>query len=662
MGDKMLYLKVTVLCAALLLATRITLASPTDEAPQWLQQAVAIKVPVYDKEVPAVVLRKDEDVVVSEDGRITTTTTFAVRILTREGRVFADAAEVYLTKSGKVRELNAWLIRPNGYIKKYGKDEAADRISDANDIYDEYRVREIDASDDADAGVVFGYQSKTEEQPLFNQDAWAFQNRLPTLESRYSLILPAGWRATSITFNHEKIEPTVTGTTFVWELRDLPPIRPEPASPEIKSLAPRVAINYFVGDSGAPASSRVFENWIQVSRWGTDLHDPQAIPDERVAAKARELTASSKTELERIKAIAHFVQNLQYISIDIGVGRGNGYRPHPASQVLAKAYGDCKDKANLMRAMLKAVNITAYPVFIYSGDSTRVREEWASPYQFNHCIIAVKITDDTVVPTVISNNKLGRLLIFDATDSNTLVGDLPEDEQGSFALLVAGEAGELLRMPTLPPEASSFDRQADVVLTSQGSITATVRERANGQAAADFRRQFRELSPASYLKMIEGWVSYGATGAQVSRVVPKDNNDGVRFDLDVDFTALNYAQLMQNRLLVFKPAIVSRQELLSLTEAIRKHPIVLESRSFSEIVRVKLPLGFEVDELPDALKLEASFGSYNTTYVVKNGELVFTRTLAQRAGTIPATEYQTVRTFFERIRAAEQASVVLARK
>jgi hypothetical protein len=655
------YLKAMVLCGLLFLAAGVPSASATEEAPQWLLQAAAVKVPIYEKEVPAVVLRNDQDVVVSEDGRITTTTTYAVRILMREGRIFADAAELYLTKSGKVRELNAWLIRPNGYIKKYGKDETADRISDANDIYDEYRVREIDASDDADAGVVFGYQSKTEEQPLFNQDAWAFQNRLPTLESRYSLMLPAGWRATSITFNHEKIEPSVTGTTFVWELKDLPPIRPEPASPQVKSLVPRVAINYFVGDSSASASSRVFENWIQVSRWGTELHDPQAIPDENVAAKARELTASSKTELERIKAIAHFVQSLQYISIDIGVGRGNGYRPHPASQVLAKAYGDCKDKANLMRAMLKAVNITAYPVFIYSGDSTRVREEWASPYQFNHCIIAVKVTDDTVVPTVI-DNKLGRLLIFDATDSNTPVGDLPEDEQGSLALVVAGEAGELVRMPMLPPEASSFDRQADVVLTSEGSISATVRERANGQAAADFRRQFRRLSPASYRKMIEDWVGYGATGAQVSRLEPKDNNEGGRFDLDVDFTANNYGQLMQNRLLVFKPAIVSRHESLSLTEPIRKHPIVLESHSFSETVRVKLPSGFDVDELPDALKLDVSFGSYKTTYAVKDGELVFTRTLSQRAGTIPADQYQTVRNFFERIRAAEQAPVVLARK
>ena len=120
--------------------------------------------------------------------------------------------------------------------------------------------------------------------------------------------------------------------------------------------------------------------------------------------------------------------------------------------------------------------------------------------QFNHCIIAVKVSDETTGPTVIENAKLGRLLIFDATDDNTPVGDLPEDEQGSFALLIAGEAGQLLRMPTLPPEASSFDRQTSVVLTPKGSITATVRERANGQTAADFRRQFRGLSSGALLE------------------------------------------------------------------------------------------------------------------------------------------------------------------
>jgi hypothetical protein len=660
MGDNMNYLKASILCGVLLLAAGTTFASPADEAPAWLQQAAAIKVPAYDKGVPAVVLRNDEDVMVNNDGRVTTTTTYAVRILTRDGRIYAKAIERYLTNSSKINDLHAWLIRPNGVAKKYGKDETVDVIADPNDIYNEYRKKVIYAVDDADIGVVFGYQATGEDHPLFNQEVWPFQDLLPTLESRYSLNLPAGWRATSLTFNHEKVEPSVSGSSYVWELHDLAPIRDEPASPEVFNLVPIVAINYSQSDSGISAKN--FETWAQVSRWATELHDPQAIPDESIAAKARELTANAKTELDRIKAIGHFVQNLQYISIDIGVGRGNGYRPHAASQVLAKAYGDCKDKANLMRAMLKTLNIVAYPIAIYSGDPNRVWEQWASPDQFNHCIIAVKVSDETIVPTIIANEKLGRLLIFDATDSNTPVGDLPEDEQGSFALVIAGEAGQLLRMPTLPPEASSFDRQADVALTAEGTITATLRERAKGQAAADFRREFRHLSSAQYLKMIENWVSYGATGAKVGRVEPKDNNEGGRFDLDIDFTAGNYAQLMQNRLLVFKPAIVSRREFLSLTDSTRKHPVVLSARNFSETVRVKLPAGFAVDELPDPLKLDAPFGSYKTTYAVKDGELTFTRTLAQRAGMIPVAQYQTVRTFFERIRAAEMSPVVLARQ
>ena len=119
---------------------------------------------------------------------------------------------------------------------------------------------------------------------------------------------------------------------------------------------------------------------------------------------------------------------------------------------------------------------------------------------------------------------------------------------------------------------------------------------------------------------------------------------------------------MQNRLLVFKPAIVSRREGLSLTSLQRKHPVVLRSNAYSETVTVQLPAGFEVDEVPDAVKLETSFGSYRTSYEVKNSELIFKRQLSQRAVTIPAAQYDVVRKFFEAIRAADQSPVVLARK
>lgn len=653
----------TIFLLLLLTATfSAALANPGDAPPGWLTQAAAAKAPAYEKEVPAVVLHTEKTVTLSSDGRLTTLTTYAVRILTREGRDYASAAELYLTNSGKVKEMRAWLIPFGGKVKAFGKDEIVDLIADSNDIYNEYRIKSISAVTDADVGSVFGYEAVSEERPLFLQDSWIFQDRLPTLLSRYSLILPSGWQANTVTFNRARIDPVVNGASYTWELRDLQPIRNEILSPDVRNLAPRIAINYFVRDGGASSVARAFDTWAQVSQWATELHDPQAVPDDKVAAKARELTANAKTELDKIRAIAQFVQRLQYISIDIGIGRGNGYRPHAASQVLAKAYGDCKDKANLMRSMLKTLGITAYPIAIYSGDATFVTEEWPSPSQFNHCIIAVKVSDETQVPTVIQHASLGRLLIFDATDPHTPVGDLPDDEQGSLALIVAGDAGTLTRMPVMPPESSRLDRSAKVVLTAEGSITATIKERSTGQTAVLEREAFRSLTPSGYKQMIEAWVVRGAASAQVSQMEPVDEDAEGKFGLDLAFTAPAYAQLMQNRLLVFNPAIVSRRERLFLTDASRLHPIVLDSRAFTETVHVKLPDGFQVDELPDAVKLDTAFGSYKTSYEIKEGELVFVRTLAQRAATIPAKDYQVVRSFYEKIRAAEQAPVVLTKK
>lgn len=646
----------------LIILTAATARAAGDEAPPWLQQLAKLPAPTYEKDVPAVVLQDEERVTVSEDGRITTVSTFAIRILLREGRQFAKAVEFYENDAGKVRELKAWLIRPGGTVKKYGKDETIDAVEDPNDIYNESRLKLINGSDDADTGAVFGYQSTTEERSIFSHDVWAFQNRLPVLSSRYVLTLPQGWVARNATFNHAAINPVISGSTYTWELSNLPPIAPEPSSPRVSSLAPRIAVSFYPPADKPSSNFKTFTNWSQVSYWLSELHDPQSAPSDALAEKARQLTANQKTELDKIKAIGSFVQSIRYIAIAIGVKRGGGMRPRTAAEVFAKGYGDCKDKANLMRAMLKVLNITSYPVGIYSGDPEYVRDEWASPNQFNHCIIAIKVSDETQTATVVTHPTLGRLLMFDATDEDTRVGDLPDHEQGSWALIVAGESGSLLRMPVTPVESNLLERRIEANLTADGSLAASIQETANGRWASGYRSEFRHRSRTDYQKVIEGWISAGATAAKVNKVEPRDDAAAGQFNLDIDFTAPFYGQVMQEKLMIFKPAIVSRRESLALTEPKRKHPVVLTSNAYSETLSLKLPAGFAVDELPDAVKLDTAFGSYATNYEVKDGHLMFTRKLVQKAVTIPVDQYATVRSFFEKIRAAEQSPVVLAKK
>src|SRR5262245_55357457 len=632
-----------------------------DDPPPWLKAAASATLPSYDKKVNAVVLLDESRKKVYEDGRITTIDYYAVRILSREGRSKAVARTIYNTDSEKVKEMRAWLIRPSGEVKSYGKNQILDAALVDNDVYNEARSRVILAGDDADAGCVFGYEIESEARSDFSQFVWYFQDRLPVLLSRVTIELPQEWRAEGITFNRDKLEPSVNGTSYSWELRNLAFIESEPAAPGITNLVSRVAITIFP-PPGKATTLKTFASWKDVSRYHSELSDPQAAYNESLAAKVAELTTNAKTEFERIQAVGRYAQNINYISIQIGTGRGGGYRPHSAIDVFNKNYGDCKDKENLMRAMLKALKIEAYPVAIFSGDPTHVREEWPSPYQFNHCIISIKVSDETQAPTIIKHATLGRLMIFDPTDGDTPVGDLPGYLQGSLGLIVAGERGDLVRMPVTPPESNRLERTIEAELTADGGLAAVVRERSFGQAAVEERRMLKSALRPEYNKQIERWITRTAVGAAISRVDPVDDHLSGQYSLEVEFKTSTYAQSMRGKLLVFKPAIVSRRSSLFLTDEKRKYPVVLGSDTYSETVKVKLPSGFEVDEMPDKTELNQPFGNYSATCEVKDGLLIFKRNLALKYTTVPVEQYAAVRGFFERIRLVEQAPVVLIKK
>ena len=645
----------------ILLTILLTASAFAQSVPNWMRQAASGGVPTYEKNIKAVVLHNERQITLSSDGKLVTTENRAVKILNREGRSKAFARAFYLVSSGRVREMTAWLIRPDGTTKEYDKKTIVDRISDPDDVYDEGRIKIIDGRDDVDVGSVFGYTVVSEDRPLFYQDRFYFQDELPTLVSRYSLNLPQGWKASSFTFNYAEIKPQVSGTNYVWEVRNLAPIADEPMSPSGSNLVPRIAVN-FTPDNSAQSVGRAFADWTEVSRWMTQMYDAQVIVDDAVAAKAQELTANAKTELEKIRAIGNFVQNMQYISIDIGVGYGNGLRPRPSNVVLARGYGDCKDKANLMRAMLRSLKIEAYPIAIFSGDPNFVRAEWASPSQFNHCIIAVKIGDSTQAASVITHPRLGRLLIFDATDPFTAVGDLPDDEQGSQALIMAGDNGGLTTMPITPSEFNATKRNVEINLRGDGTIEGIIRERSTGQSSRNERALFRLVSASDYSKAIERWLTRGATAARLVKLTPTDRQAEASFDLDVEFVAPAYGQLMQNRLLVFKPAVVNRAGSIYLTEKDRKNPISFASYSFEETAVFTLPAGFIVDEMPDAVTLDTAFGKYKSSYIVKDGKLVYSRSMIMIRSIIPIEKYGAVRDFFSKILAAEQSPVVLMRQ
>lgn len=632
------------------------LAIAGDVAPDWVRELSTRALPAYPAETHSVTLLDEERMTVQGSGSVNRQIRRAVRVVGHAGQ--DQAAYIrYIRKSTKIKELKAWLIGPGGSVKTFGKESIVDRgIKQDFELYDELRVRTIETMG-AEIGSTFAWTADYDDSELATVEEFAFQESQPALVSRLVLTLPPGWQAKGTTFNHAPIEPSIDGSTYRWEMKDLPLVKKEPGSPKLDSLVPWIGVSYY--PPATDTNSKAIRSWKDVSLWASSYSDAQAQANDAMTAKVHELTRGSTTPYARIQKIGHYVQNIKYVEIATNLAHGGGFQPHLATEVFAKQYGDCKDKANLMKAMLRVAGIDSYLITIFSGDRDHVRPEWASPYQFNHAIIAIKVGDDVAGAAVLVHPVLGRLLIFDPTDSETPVGDMPWYEQGSYALLVAGSKGDIAQMPVAPPETNRADVNIQATIGPDGSIEASMADQYHGQTAAKWRSIHAHYEQTEFQKVIEGWLSRNVKGMTLTKMDSTDGFDEEQFAMHFDFKSARYGQLMQQRLLVFLPGIVEQYERFPLQQEKRVHPVVLEARCYHKQVHLKLPASFKVDETPDPASLKTDFGTFSSSYKLDGSELLYTEELDVNAAIIPAERYAEARKFFESVAGAEQSPMVL---
>lgn len=642
-----------------LLLTPALWAFSNKDVPSWVEEVSSRKLPAYSGKVPAAVLLDDQHVTLDPSGSVTTVERHAIRILNQQGRKDAFVTVPYWKNRRDVKELHAWLIAPNGFQKTFDKNSVMDigAFSEA-ELYIDGRARVITA-ENPEIGSVFAYEYTIQEKALTAQDEFYFQAHLPSLQSRYTVTLPTGWTAKAVLFNQSPLDPMVEGSSYTWELKDLPF---RDAEDDSVSTAPRLAVS-FLPPAGSPSVAPTFSSWGDVSRWQSSLAKGQDEVTPDISAKVSQLTSGAKSDYEKLCAIGRYVQNIRYVAIEMNLQNGGGYVPHTAEVVFTKQYGDCKDKANLMRCMLKAAGLDAYMIAIFSGDKTHVRSEWPSPSQFNHMILAAKVADSVTVPTVISS-PLGRLLIFDPTDDKTPVGDLPFYEQGSYALLLAGDRGDLLRMPVTKPEANLIDVSVDATLDADGKLAVSFVNSKTGQPASIERHLEAGENPDQYKTTYQRNLGDRAKGAVISKIVPEDHFDQNKFDLKIDFDSPSYGQTMQNRLLVFNPAVLAIPRFIAPPfpkDEKRVSPIVLRAALYRKVVRVKLPAGFTVDETPTAAKFESDFGKFSVSFKQEPGLLTMTEELRTEAVTLPPDQFEKVKKFFDNCHGADRQNAVLVK-
>ena len=629
-----------------------------ESAPAWVHDAAAIAPAAeYPAKVASVVLFHEEHLTVAPDGKWSTTERGAIKIL-QAGQHHISAWRAYDTKTGRIRDFRGWLILPSGKEIDYQKNSILDEALSTEYTYDEARAKRLDCDPDAPPGSVFAYEVTQEEDTVFTTYPYWFQDSAPVVDSRFVLSLPAAWEARASTFNHAELQPKVQGGTYTWELRDLPWIEREEYSPGFESVAPWIGVTFFPAASTSPALHSL-KDWAAVSQWLSGFMDPPAEPTAVVRAKAAELTSGAKTEMDKIRAIAAFAQQTNYVEVSMNVARGGDYTPHSAEQVLTRNYGDCKDKATLMRALLKAVGVDAYTIAIFSGDREYVRPAWPSAMQFNHAIVAIKVSPETTAATVVTHPRLGRLLIFDPTDPVTPVGDLPRDEQGSYALVVAGLDGDLIRMPQLPVSSARIERTVQASMDASGHLAAHLLTEYFGQSGSSVRYLTSHGGTDKLKENLERGYSRRLGGVTLDKISPADHASEDRMELAVDLGVGQFGQFMQQKMLIVKPGVLTPDTDYVFASKLRKLPVRLESRLRKDSVVIQLPPGFAVDEIPDPVKIESPYGVYRASWKASNGSVTFEQSLEIKQTLAAAPQYAQVKEFFDQVLGGQNEPVIL---
>ena len=303
-----------------------------------------------------------------------------------------------------------------------------------------------------------------------------------------------------------------------------------------------------------------FANWNEMGKWYVNLVGSRVDASPEIKQQVAALTASKTTTLEKMQTLATFVQHdIRYVAIELGIG---GYQPHPASEVFAHHYGDCKDKATLLRSMLREIGVDSYHVVIYT-ERGAVTPKTPAHNGFNHVITAIKLPDGLTDPSLIAtiqHPKLGKLLFFDPTNDLIPFGQLPGYLQANYGLLVTPDGGELIELPQQPSSMNSIRRTAKLTLDKNGTLKGDVEEVRLGERASSERWRLRTVTKdADRIKPIEDLL--GRLPGKFSnhpRVPPQRPTDRPAFRLQL-FVRISELRQECRRLLLVRPRVLGNK-------------------------------------------------------------------------------------------------------
>ena len=598
------------------------------------------------KDAKAVVRTEEISVEIKSNSKIVQKVKYAITILNKNGKSNGYFMHMY-DKNIKVNNIKAQMFDASGnQIKKQGGFDILDyaMIPDGT-TYADNRIKAIDPEHfEYPYTVEYTYDITMSE--VINYPGWTPVEGFNIAIEKSTFTLTISKKANCRYYEKNiiskaKIQHEADRTIYSWELTNLPAYANENFSPALEDFTPVVIV--------APTTVKVegyegnFSTWEGFGLWINQLNQGKNNLSDETKEKIRKLTEGTAEDRTKIKMLYEYMQNkTRYVGIQVGIG---GFQPFDAATVDRLSYGDCKALSNYMKSLLDAVGINSHYTLVQGGDDNPVIYTEFASNQFNHVVLCVPLTTDTVWLECTSQQ-----------NPFNYMGTFTSDRK---ALVIDEKGGKLVNTPELKMELNRESRKTDVTLESTGNGFADVKTNYHGATYDNYGYILRS-DQTDRNKLVTSRIhvpNFELDNFTINEV--KNEQPYITEHLAISFTS--YCTRVGDKMMLCLNMMNKMSE-SPFQSTTRKTPVSFKWPVYEiDTVTYTLPQGYTMEKIPSKVNLQSDFGRYSTEVTKTGSTIKYVRTFEVFKGEHPVDRYDEIVTFFEKIVTADENKVILTR-
>jgi hypothetical protein len=573
---------------------------------------------------------------------------FRIKILTEQGRKYGDIQIPFVKGYGNVRDLRARTIHADGTIINFDGKIFEKTIVKARGL--KFLAKTFTLPD-VDVGSIVEVRYLRQEPEFLLNSGWILSEELFTKHAKFSLKkadrLAMQW-TWPLGLPPGTESPKAEKNIIRLETHNVPAFVVEDYMPPQNQMKYRVDFIYslsFERDADVFWKQEATSRYLALEAF---LDKPKAME----AAISEVVGPNDTTEVKLRKVYAR-VQQIRNLSFERTKTAQEQHREKIESvrtveDTWKHGYGTATELTLLFLALVRAAGFEAYPVLISTRDEYFFEPKLMHRYELNSNAVLVKLN--------------GKDLYFSPGVEFAPYGVLPWQETAVWGLRLDKDGGTWGKTPLPGASESRIERKAILRVTNdegdlEGKLTVTF----NGIPALWRRTTEREEDDAARKKFLEDEVKeFIPAEAEVDLTNKPDwNASSSTLVAEFHLKVPAWVSAAGHRRLV-SVGLFGKEEKHLFEHIQRVHPIYFHFPfQFLDDVTVDLPPGWQIGSLPAAQNTGGKLINYSMTADSKSGTPHWTRQLTIDTLLLQPNYYQSLREFYQAVRAADEQQIVL---